>query len=153
MEEELRILLRLVIAATLGGTIGFERGRSGKAAGLRTHCLLALTAALFVSFSDLFATAALPIAPPPPAGNFRVQIEPLATIQALLTGVSFLGAGLIFVTEARERVKNLTTAAAILATAGIGIAAGIERYLLAVGSTLLVLLVLRLLPHQDRDGS
>lgn len=151
MEQELWILVRLLIAALLGAVVGFERGLAGKAAGLRTHTLLAITAALFVSFGELFAADALPLAPAGPAGNFRVQIEPLATVQALITGVSFVSAGLVFVAESRNRVKNLTTAASILATVGIGVAVGLERYVLATGCTLLVLAVLRLLPQLDQD--
>jgi putative Mg2+ transporter-C (MgtC) family protein len=149
MELELWILLRLGIAALLGGLIGFERGRAGKAAGLRTHSLIAMGAALFVSFSVLFTIASQPLIPPGEPGNFRIQIEPLATVEALVTGISFLGAGLVFVaeTQARERVKNLTTAATILVTAGVGVAVGLERYVLAVGCTLLVLAILWLVPQ------
>ena len=152
MEQELWMLLRLLVAGSLGGVIGFERGLAGKAAGLRTHILIAINAALFVSFSALFSVASEPLAPPGQPGNFRVQIEPLATVQALVTGLSFLGAGLIFVAESRDRVKNLTTATTILVTAGVGVAVGLERYILATGCTLLVLVVLRLLPQLDREA-
>jgi putative Mg2+ transporter-C (MgtC) family protein len=146
MELELFILARLCIAAFLGGIIGFERERAGKAAGIRTHSLIAIAAALFVSFSMLFTLAALPLAPTGDPGNFRVQIEPLATIEAFVTGISFLGAGLIFVTEGRERVKNLTSAATVLVTTGIGVAVGLDRYILAVGCTLLVVTILWVVP-------
>src|SRR5215217_3693075 len=97
MELELWILLRLSIAALLSALIGYERERTGKDAGLRTHMLVAIGATLFVSFTDLFVIAALPIAPAGPPGNLRVQIEPLATVEAIVTGISFLGAGTIFV--------------------------------------------------------
>jgi putative Mg2+ transporter-C (MgtC) family protein len=157
MELELRILLRLVITAILSGAIGFEREHMGKQAGLRTHMLVAVGATLFVSFTDLFVIAFLPLAPPAPPGNFRVQIEPLATVQAIVTGISFLGAGTIFVSGRQERVKGLTTAASIWVTAAVGIAVGLERYLLAVGSTILILVILHLMhrfetPHHDDDG-
>ena len=156
METELWILLRLVIAAALSGAIGYERERTGKQAGLRTHMLVAVGAALFVSFTDLFVIASQPLAPPPPPGNFRVQIEPLATVQAIVTGISFLGAGTIFVSGRQDRVKGLTTAASIWVTAAIGIAVGLERYLLAAGSTMLILVILHLMhrfetPHRH-DG-
>lgn len=153
MELELWILLRLLGAGTLGGAIGFERGLAGKAAGLRTHILIAITAALFVSFSDLFTIDSQPLAPPGQPGNFRIQVEPLATVQALISGLSFLGAGLIFVAETRDRVRNLTTATTILATAGVGIAVGLERYILAAGCTLIVLAVLRFLPSFDQEST
>ena len=145
MELELLILLRLVIAAVLSGLIGYERESSGKQAGLRTHMLVAVGAALFVSFTRLFTIEALPIAPPGPPGNLRVQIEPLATVQAIVTGISFLGAGTIFVSGRRGRVKGLTTAASIWVTAAVGIAVGLERYVLAAGSTLLIVVILQVL--------
>jgi putative Mg2+ transporter-C (MgtC) family protein len=150
MELELWILLRLTVASLLGGIIGFERERTGKDAGLRTHMLVALGAALFVSFTDLFSYEYAPLAPPGPAGNFRVQIEPLATVEAVVTGISFLGAGLIFVGGQGERVKGLTTAASIWVTAAVGIAVGLERYLLATGSVLLIYGILRFLQAVER---
>lgn len=155
MQIELWILLRLVIAMLLGGVIGFERERTGKDAGLRTHMLVAMGAALFVSFNDLFAVTSMPLAPPGPVGNFRVQIEPLAIVEAVVTGISFLGAGTIFVGGRRNRVKGLTTAASIWATAALGIAVGLERYVLAAGTTLLIFLILHVTSwfaiERDRD--
>jgi putative Mg2+ transporter-C (MgtC) family protein len=145
MERELFILLRLIAAAILGGLIGYERERTGKDAGLRTHMLVAIGAAMFVSFSDLFALESLPLAPAGAPGNFRVQIEPLATVEAIVTGISFLGAGTIFVSGRGNRVRGLTTAASIWVTAAIGIAVGLERYILAVGATILILIVLHVL--------
>ena len=145
MEIELWILLRLVVAMALGGLIGYERESTGKHAGLRTHMLVAIGAALFVSFNDLFAIATLPLAPPGPAGNFRVQLEPLSTVEAIVTGISFLGAGTIFVSGRGKHVKGLTTAASIWVTAAVGIAIGLERYILAIGSTILILVVLHIM--------
>ncbi len=145
MELELWIVLRLVIAAALGGLIGYERERTRKQAGLRTHMLVAVGAALFVSFTELFTISALALAPPGPPGNLRLQIEPLTTVQAIVTGISFLGAGTIFVSGRGNRVKGLTTAASIWVTAAVGIAVGLERYVLAVGSTTLILAILHLL--------
>jgi putative Mg2+ transporter-C (MgtC) family protein len=145
VELELWILLRLLIAALLSGLIGYERERTGKQAGLRTHMLVAVGAALFVSFTQLFVIETLPLAPPAPPGNFRVQIEPLATVEAIVTGISFLGAGTIFVSGGQDRVKGLTTAASIWVTAAVGIAVGLERYVLAVGSTLLILVILHMM--------
>jgi putative Mg2+ transporter-C (MgtC) family protein len=149
MDQELWILVRLVIAAALSGLIGYEREYTGKQAGLRTHMLVAVGAALFVSFNDLFTSASLLLAPPGPPGNLRVQIEPLATVTAIVTGISFLGAGTIFVSGRRGRVKGLTTAASIWVTAAVGIAVGLDRYVLAVGTTALVLVILHLLRRFD----
>jgi putative Mg2+ transporter-C (MgtC) family protein len=162
MEMELWILLRLLIAATLSGAIGYERQYTGKQAGLRTHMLVAVGAAMFVSFNDLFTIAAQPLAPPGPVGNFRVQMEPLTIIEAIVTGISFLGAGTIFVSGHQDRVKGLTTAASIWVTAAVGIAVGLERYTLAIGSTILILIILHVVhrfetPHgadseEDEDN-
>ena len=151
MELELWILLRLVIASVLSGAIGYERERTGKDAGLRTHMLVAVGATLFVSFTDLFVIESQPLAPPGPAGNFRLQIEPLATVQAIVTGISFLGAGTIFVSGKGNRVRGLTTAASIWVTAAVGIAVGLERYVLAAGSTILILVILHVMGWMEPD--
>ena len=158
MMLELWILLRLAIAAVLSGLIGYEREHTGKQAGLRTHMLVAVGAALFVSFNDLFVIESLPLAPPGAVGNFRVQIQPLSIVEAIVTGVSFLGAGTIFVSGRMGRVRGLTTAASLWVTAAVGIAVGLERYVLAIGSTLLILAILHVMPrfeppHNDRDNS
>ena len=145
MELELWILLRLVVAAALSGLIGYERERTGKDAGLRTHMLVAIGAAMFVSFTDLFTIESLPLAPAGAPGNFRIQIEPLATVEAIVTGISFLGAGTIFVSGKGRRVRGLTTAASIWVTAAVGIAVGLERYVLAAGATVLILIILHVL--------
>jgi putative Mg2+ transporter-C (MgtC) family protein len=152
MELELWILLRLVIAAMLSGLIGYERERTGKDAGLRTHMLVAVGATLFVSFTDLFVIESRPLAPAGAAGNFRIQIEPLATVEAIVTGISFLGAGTIFVSGKGNRVRGLTTAASIWVTAAVGIAVGLERYLLAVGSTILILVILHIIARLELPG-
>jgi putative Mg2+ transporter-C (MgtC) family protein len=149
MERELFILLRLIAAAILSGLIGYERERTGKDAGLRTHMLVAIGAAMFVSFTDLFAQESLPLAPAGAPGNFRVQIEPLAVVEAIVTGISFLGAGTIFVSGRGNRVRGLTTAASIWVTAAVGIAVGLERYILAIGATILILIVLHVLDKFD----
>jgi putative Mg2+ transporter-C (MgtC) family protein len=153
MELELWILLRLLIAATLSGLIGYERESSGKRAGLRTHMLVAVGATLFVSFNELFTIASLPLAPAGPPGNLRVQIEPLATVESIVTGISFLGAGTIFVSGRHARVRGLTTAASIWVTAAVGIAVGLERYVLATGSTLLILVILNVLSRFERAST
>jgi len=141
---ELWILLRVTVAALLTGCIGLDRERTGKDAGLRTHMLVGMGAALFVSFGDLFIIDAQPWAPQGAPGNFRVQVEPLSTVEAIVTGISFLGAGTIFVSGRHDRVKGLTTAASIWVTAAIGIAVGLDRYIVALGSTVLILLTLQL---------
>lgn len=145
MEVELWILWRLVVAIILGGLIGYEREMTGKEAGLRTHMLVALGSTLFVSFTDLFFHDAALLAPPPPAGNLRLQIDPIGIVEAVVTGISFLGAGMIFVSRHNTEVKGLTTAASVWVTAAVGIAIGLDRYIIAVGTTFLIVVILHVL--------
>ncbi|PUE09576.1 methyltransferase [Limnohabitans sp. T6-5] len=137
-----RITLRLLIAATLGGILGFEREQKGKAAGLRTHMLVALGAALFVLI-------------PQQAGVSSADLS--RVLQGLIAGVGFLGAGAIIKGHDETQVKGLTTAAGIWLTAAIGVAAGMGREATAVLSTLLALVILyavpKLLSRFDKQGS
>jgi putative Mg2+ transporter-C (MgtC) family protein len=143
---DMQLLLRLVLALALGAAVGWEREESGKAAGLRTHMLVCMGAALFVMLGDLVVKRSSGL-------GDSIRTDPIRIIEAVVAGISFLGAGTIFVSRGRNQVRGLTTAAAIWTTAGVGIAIGLERYVLAVGATLLVLLVLRLLSlvAEDRD--
>src|SRR5690349_16947783 len=105
---------------------------------MRTHILVAIGAATFVLIGDIAAA------------HFRDYGEQLAfdalrIISAVVTGVSFLGAGTIFVTRGERRVRGLTTAASIWTTAAVGMLAGFRQYPLAIGVTLLVFVVLRVL--------
>jgi putative Mg2+ transporter-C (MgtC) family protein len=130
-----RIVLRLVIAALLGGLLGYERERHGKAAGVRTHMLVALGAALFVLV-------------PKEAGVSGADLT--RVIQGIVAGIGFLGAGAIIKGSAEESVKGLTTAAGIWLTAAIGIACGLGRESTAVLSALLAFVILALVPHLTR---
>ena len=126
-----RITLRLLIAAILGGILGFEREQKGKAAGLRTHMLVALGAALFVLI-------------PQQAGVSDADLT--RVLQGLVAGVGFLGAGTIIKGNGEEEIKGLTTAAGIWLTAAIGVAAGMGREATAVLSTLIALVILYTVP-------
>ena len=130
-----RIVLRLVLAALLGGILGYERERQGKAAGVRTHMLVALGAALFVLV-------------PKEAGVAGADMT--RVIQGVVAGIGFLGAGAIIKGSAEESVKGLTTAAGIWLTAAIGIACGLGRESTAVLSALLAFAILALVPHLTR---
>ena len=130
-----RIVLRLVLAALLGGILGYERERHGKAAGVRTHMLVALGAALFVLV-------------PKEAGVSGADLT--RVIQGIVAGIGFLGAGAIIKGSAEESVKGLTTAAGIWLTAAIGIACGLGRESTAVLSALLAFVILALVPHLTR---
>jgi putative Mg2+ transporter-C (MgtC) family protein len=123
-----RIVLRLLLAALLGGLLGIEREQAGKAAGVRTHMLVSLGAALFVLV-------------PQQAGIGEADLS--RVIQGVIAGVGFLCAGTILKTG-EHHVKGLTTAAGIWLTAAIGIAAGMGREMTAVLSTLLALGILSL---------
>lgn len=126
-----RITVRLLIAAILGGILGFERERKGKAAGVRTHMLVALGAALFVLIPQL-------------AGVSDVDLT--RVLQGLVAGVGFLGAGTIIRGAEEGEIKGLTTAAGIWLTAAIGVAAGMGREATASLSTLIALVILYLIP-------
>lgn len=136
--EVLRALVRLGGAAIAGCIIGLQREHSGKSAGLRTHMLVALGAAVFV-------LAALDVAV---SANDVTRI-----VQGIASGIGFIGAGAILKLSTRERVKGLTTAASVWITAAIGAAAGLGRVwlaLLVAGLSWLVLAILGRFEAEDR---
>lgn len=126
-----RITLRLLVAATLGGLLGYERELQGKSAGMRTHMLVAIGAALFVLI-------------PQQAGASSADLS--RVLQGLIAGVGFLGAGAIIIGTKEVETRGLTTAAGIWVTAAIGMAAGMGRELTAVLSTLIALVILSVVP-------
>ncbi len=130
-----RILLRLTLAALLGGLLGIEREQKGKAAGVRTHMLVAMGAALFVLLSQQSGMA---------------HDDVSRVVQGIIAGIGFLGAGTILKGDDEEKVKGLTTAAGIWLTAAIGVAAGMGRESTAVLSTLLALAIFSVIPHLVR---
>lgn len=146
MEGDLLLLVRPAAAAVLAGAIGWERESAGKAAGLRTHMLVGLAAALFMVAAEVvyerYATT---------AATESLRLDPTRVIEAVATGVGFLGAGTIFVSRGAGAVRGLTTAASIWATAAIGVMVGLERYVLAVGVTALAVMILRILQRFDPD--
>jgi putative Mg2+ transporter-C (MgtC) family protein len=123
-----RVGARLLTALVLGGLLGYERESAGKAAGLRTHILVALGAALFVLA-------------PLEAG---MSVSDLSrVIQGIVAGIGFLGAGAILKLTQEKEVQGLTTAANIWFTAAVGTAVGGGHLWLPVSGTVLALLVLR----------
>ncbi len=147
MELELWILVRLWVAAILGGIVGYERGSTGKRAGLRTHMLVCMGSALFMSGSDLCVDWASRHTPPDVEARkiMQVQVAVMTPIQAIATGIGFLGAGTIFVSGRKHQVHGLTTAASIWVISAIGVAVGCDRFLLATGAAVLTLFVLHVL--------
>jgi putative Mg2+ transporter-C (MgtC) family protein len=113
----LDVTLRLLLAIALGAIIGYQRERSSKAAGLRTHTLISLGAALFTVVSIF---------------GFSGAVDPSRVAAGVVVGVGFIGAGVIFRGMRGEGVAGLTTAASIWASAGVGLAAGAGLWLIAV---------------------
>jgi putative Mg2+ transporter-C (MgtC) family protein len=142
-EQFTRLLVRLLVAAVLGGMLGMQRERHGKAAGVRTHMLVALGAALFVLV-------------PMQAGMASEDLS--RVVQGVVAGVGFLCAGSIL-KSGDDHVRGLTTAAGIWLTAAIGLAAGMGREMTAALSALLALAILsmegplrRLAGRADNDN-
>lgn len=133
------ICLRLTVALILGGFLGFERGVAGKSAGPRTFGLVCIGSALFTILTHILSNSYMGIIK---------DYDPLRLIAAIIVGVGFLGAGTIFVRREKvhkEQVSGLTTAAGLWVVTGIGIAAGIGDYKLALFSTLLIFFVFTIL--------
>lgn len=131
----LRVVIRLVAAMILGGIIGIQRERSGKAAGFRTHMMVCLGTAVFVITCS----------------SVGMQFDAVSrVIQGLVTGIGFIGAGTILKLEGEEEIKGLTTAAGIWMTAAIGITIGLGAIGVALMSTVLALIILVLAqPFED----
>lgn len=125
------ITVRLVLAAVLGGILGYERELKARSAGVRTHMLVAVGSALFV------------IGPL----QSGMPIEDMSRVlQGVVQGIGFLGAGAIIVRTKQDQVVGLTTAANIWATAGIGVLAGLGLETTAILSTAIVLIILAMVP-------
>ena len=129
------IILRLLLSIVLGGVIGFERGRSGRPAGFRTHILVCLGSSLAMM-----------------TNQFIIQEygtgDPTRIAAQVVSGIGFLGAGTIIVTG-RHQVKGLTTAAGLWATACMGLAIGIGFYKAAIISCVLIFFVTVVLHRLD----
>lgn len=128
------VLIRIFLAALLGGVIGSERGRHGRAAGMRTHILVCVGSAI-TSLTGLFAVQVLGTG----GDAFRISAQ-------VVSGIGFLGVGMILVRN-RTVVTGLTTAAGLWATATIGIAIGYGFYIGAIVATLLCVVVVPILGH------
>jgi putative Mg2+ transporter-C (MgtC) family protein len=134
---DLELALRLLLALILCGVIGLERESRGQVAGLRTHVLVGVGAALFTlisayGFSGFVETN--------PAGGYVVTVDPTRIAAQVVAGIGFLGAGAI-ITQGMT-VRGLTTAAALWIAAAVGMAAGAGYYFGAVAATICVLVAL-----------
>ncbi len=126
------ILFRLLVAAVLGAVIGFERGAAHGTAGLRTHVLIAVAAALFTTLAFEIYDQAL-------AGGSQTA-DPIRAIEATTAGIAFLGAGAIF--QQRGSVQGLTTGAGMWLAGAVGVAAALGYYVIAAAVAVLAVLVL-----------
>lgn len=133
---QVRILGQLALAMVLGGIVGYERERADKPAGLRTHMLVAGSTALLVGMAKLLVSDS-------GIDTQYVTVDPLRIVQAIVTGVTFLGAGTILRDRDETAVEGLTTAASLFFMTSVGIAVALNQFILAVGGTILVLIVLR----------
>ena len=136
------IFIRLVIASLLGALIGFERGSRTATAGLRTHILIALAAALFT-------TLAFEIYHESMEGGASQNTDPIRAIEAVTAGIAFLGAGAIF--QQRGSIQGLTTGAGMWLAGAVGVCAALGYYVIAFAVAVfavLVLVALRAFSHQ-----
>lgn len=138
---EAELLLRVLVAGILSGILGWERQLAGKPAGFRTLLLVGMAACLFV-----VAGEAVAMNYPGPAG--AVRVEPFALVQAVAVGIGFLGSRVVYISHDGQ-VMGVTTAATIWATAAIGLTVGFQHYLLAGGTTVFLLITLRVLMRVD----
>lgn len=130
-------LLRLVLAAFCGILIGYERDSKLKMAGIRTHSIVALAAALMMVISKYGFQDVL---------NSNTSLDPSRVGASVVTAVSFLGAGVIF--NRNQNIKGLTTAAGLWATVGVGLAIGSGMYVIGIVSAMMIIL-LQFLSHRN----
>jgi putative Mg2+ transporter-C (MgtC) family protein len=141
VEQLTRVVLRLTFALLLGAMIGWDRERRDSAAGLRTHMLVALGAAVFVLVPQLGGA------------DWDAMSR---VVQGVIAGIGFLGAGAVLKLDDEQRIQGLTTAAGIWATAAIGVTVGLGREgtaLIITLATLFVLVVLLPLKERARDDA
>ena len=124
------MLLRLLVATALGLLVGYERERIGKPAGMRTHGMVSLGAALFTVVS---------------VHGFGAATDPARIAAQIVTGIGFLGAGAIL--QDGGGVHGLTTAASLWVTAALGVAAGVGMEVMALATAVLTFLLLRFGPR------
>jgi putative Mg2+ transporter-C (MgtC) family protein len=132
------LALRMLVALALGAIVGLERESAGKGAGIRTHMLVTLTAALLMIIPSALTMSSSDIS--------RI-------IQGMLAGMGFIGAGVIIKVEAEQQVIGLTTAAGLWLSTAVGVAAGLGCYAIAVLTTVLAVLTLRLFFQAEKHKS
>lgn len=142
MIDSWEILLRLVLAAVLGAVIGADRERREWAAGLRTHMLVCVGAALAVIVSAFGFNDVI--------NHSNVVLDPSRIAAQVISGIGFLGAGTILFMQREQVIRGLTTAAGLWSVASIGLAAGAGLYAAAVMATALIWVILVVLKPLQR---
>jgi putative Mg2+ transporter-C (MgtC) family protein len=130
---QLLFLGKIAIACLLGGLVGIEREFAEKPAGLRTHMLVSASSAFIVLLANMIVSFF--------EAQTLITVDPIRLIEAVVVGVSFLGAGTILKNSRNGSVEGLTTSASILLVSAIGIAVALNAFILAVGVTLLNLFI------------
>lgn len=138
---EMDFVLRIVVACLCGAVIGYERSVRQKDAGIRTHVIVALGSALVMIVSKYGYEGVL--------GIEGVSWDASRIASNIITGIGFLGAGVIFVKNAS--IKGLTTAAGIWATSGVGLAIGSGMYVIGIFSSALLVFIQFLLHKYFRN--
>ena len=142
MISDVDVVLRLLTAAVLGSVIGVNRGRLEWAAGLRTHMLVSVGAALAVIVSAYGFSHAIQ--------QDHVVLDPSRIAAQVISGIGFLGAGTILFLQKEQVIKGLTTAASLWAVAAVGLAAGTGLYFPAIFATAVLWVILALLKPIER---
>lgn len=140
VSEEFEVLAEIALAILLGGIVGFERESAGKAAGLRTHMLVAGVSTFLVAMGHSLLTSYK-------GAEFAglIRADPFRIMGAIITGLSFVGAGTIIQNKREDRIEGLTTAASLLFVGAIGIGVALQKFYLSVGCTILILIVNRMI--------
>lgn len=142
--DQLWVVGGAAYAMLLGGAIGFERELKNRPAGFRTHMLVAGASSLLIGMG------LLAIGDPRFRAPFLINMDPMRLVEAVVAGVSFIGAGTIFAWRGGRDVAGITTAASLLMAAVIGACTGLRYHVLALAAAALTLLVLAALKAAER---
>ncbi|MET4726970.1 putative Mg2+ transporter-C (MgtC) family protein [Lysobacter enzymogenes] len=142
--DQLWVVGGAAYAMLLGGAIGFERELKNRPAGFRTHMLVAGASSLLIGMG------LLAIGDPRFRAPFLITMDPMRLVEAVVAGVSFIGAGTIFAWRGGRDVAGITTAASLLMAAVIGACTGLRYHVLALAAAALTLLVLAALKAAER---
>ena len=128
--QQATVIIDAMIAAVLGSLIGWERDRAGKSAGPRTMALVGSASAAIVAIGAVM--------------DVQAQYgDPTRALHAIITGIGFLGAGLIFTDKHSTGIQGVTTAATVFSTAAVGVAVGLGFQVVGAGLTIIILIILR----------